>query len=121
MQFDRAFVCADAEQQPSQAVQDNEATFISEDMLAAMGAIADDAASVSREDTSAAAIPGLVDSDVVTDMGGWDEWEDYLVSDLVPELQDAEADGDYDDSAISSPEVRTATSACVPCTRCCIS
>ena len=102
-------------------MQDSEATFISEDMLAAMGAIADDAASVSRQDASAAAIPGLVDSDVVTDMGGWDEWEDYLVSDLAPEQQDAEADSDFDDSAILSPEVRTATSACVPCTRCCIS
>ena len=116
--FNRAFVCADAEQQTSQAVQDYEATFISEDMSAALGAIANDATSVSRADKSVAAIPGLVDSDVVTDMGGWDDWEDLLESDLAPEQQDAEADGDFDDSAASSPEVRTATSACEIYTRC---
>ena len=116
--FNRAFVCADAEQQPSQAVQDCEETFISKDMASVLGAIADDAASGSRADTPAAAIPGLVDSDLVTDMGGWGDWEDFLESDMAPEQQDAEADGDFDGSAASSPEVRTATSACETYTRC---
>ena len=37
---------------------------------------------------------------------------------MAPEQQDAEADGDFDGSAASSPEVRTATSACETYTRC---
>ena len=117
-EVERTFVCADAEQQPYQAVQEREAKLFSEDMEAALGAVADDAASVNREDASAAAIPGLVDSDVVTDMGGWDDWDDFLVSELTPEQQNAEAGGGLDDSPVSSTEVRTATSACVTCTRC---